>query len=235
MSKGLKVLLTVLGVSLVLVLAFMVGGKEGVKSIDSDKYNKISSSKGFVYYGPKKDMDLIKNIADETDLTINFLDSDNNSVKNLKTGTLYRYKDGKEVYSYSGDFESYKFYQDLMKNNIMKRTYLEVNAKDYLEIMKSSGYNFMFIGSSTCGYCTQFKDSINEALKDYDFNVYYIDLASLTEDEYNSIVSSDSYMSENEWGTPLNLLYKDGKRVNVLNGYVPADELVKFLKENKVI
>ena len=32
-----------------------------------------------------------------------------------------------------------------------------------------------------------------------------------------------------------NLLYKDGKRVKELNGYVDKDELVKFLKENKVI
>ena len=42
-------------------------------------------------------------------------------------------------------------------------------------------------------------------------------------------------MQEKEWGTPLNLLYKDGKRVKELNGYVDKDELVKFLKENKVI
>ena len=30
-------------------------------------------------------------------------------------------------------------------------------------------------------------------------------------------------------------LYKDGKRIAELNGYVSADELVEFLKENKVI
>ena len=30
-------------------------------------------------------------------------------------------------------------------------------------------------------------------------------------------------------------VYKDGKRVKELKGYVDKDELVKFLKENKVI
>ena len=93
----------------------------------------------------------------------------------------------------------------------------------------------MFIGSEQCGYCTQFKDSIKESLENNDFNVYYIDISTLSEDEYNELVKTDEYMSQNEWGTPLNLLYKDGKRIAELNGYVSSDELVEFLKENKVI
>ena len=94
----------------------------------------------------------------------------------------------------------------------------------------------MFIGRETCSYCTQFKESINEAMQDYDFMVYYIDTDTFSDDnEFNELIATDSYMSENEWGTPLNLLYKDGKRVDVLNGYVEASELIEFLKEHKVV
>ena len=235
MNKSLKIILTVIGVLCVLGLAFFVGTNSGTKEITSGDFTKVSKKNSFIYYGPSKDFDIIKDVSDQTDLKIYLLDSDNNDVKDLKAGTLYRYEKGKEVYKYSGNFEHYSLYQDLMKNNYIDKTYLEVGINDYLEIMKSPGYNFMFIGSATCGYCTQFKDSINEALKDYDFNVYYIDISTLGEDDYKKLVASDNYMSENEWGTPLNLLYKDGKRVNVLNGYVPSDELVKFLKENKVV
>ena len=71
--------------------------------------------------------------------------------------------------------------------------------------------------------------------KDNNYKVYYIDISTLTQDEYNELVKTDEYMSQNEWGTPLNLLYKDGKRIDELNGYVSSDELVEFLKENKVI
>ncbi len=94
----------------------------------------------------------------------------------------------------------------------------------------------MFIGRETCGYCTKFKDSIKTAMKDYDFMVYYIDTDTFSgQDEFNELVATDKYMSENQWGTPLNLLYKDGKRIDVLNGFVEAPELVKFLQTNKVI
>ena len=93
----------------------------------------------------------------------------------------------------------------------------------------------MFIGSNTCGFCTQFKESINETLKDYNYNVYYLNIGNFSEENVTKLYETDSYFTENAWGTPLNFLYKDGERIDVLSGYVDANELTNFLQENKVI
>lgn len=236
MNKNLKTILLIVLVIGVLLVAAFATGKKSVESITMEDYSKISKESGFVYYGKSSDMDTLKDLANDANIQINFLDSKKEENKDLKEGTLYQYKKGKEVYKYTGSLTDYKGKESLMKANIIPRTYLTVNLKEYKEIMKSDGYHFMFIGRETCSYCTKFKDSIKEAMKDYDFMVYYIDTDTFgSEEEFNELIATDSYMSEEEWGTPLNLLYKDGKRINVLNGYVDADELVKFLKNNKVI
>lgn len=236
MNKTLKTILSIVLVVVVLVVAGFATGKKSVETIDLEEYKTISSSDGFVYYGTSEDMDLVKSIAKDYDIRISFLDSKENKNNDLKVGTLYQYKNGKEVYKYNGNFDSYKFTESLMKQGLAVKNYVTVTLEEYKKLIKADGYHFMFIGRETCGYCTQFKDSIKEAMKKYDFMVYYIDTDTFeSEDEFNELIATDKYMSENEWGTPLNLLYKDGKRIAELNGYVPADELIKFLKEYKVV
>lgn len=236
MNKTLKSILLIVLVVAVLAVASFATGKKSVETITLEEYNSISSSDGFVYYGKSENMNLVKDIAKNYDLRISFLDSKENKNKDLKEGTLYEYKDGKEVYKYNGNFDSYKFAESLMEKGLAVKSYVTVTLDEYKKLIKDKGYHFMFIGRETCGYCTQFKESIKEAMKKYDFMVYYIDTDTFAdEDEFNELIATDKYMSENEWGTPLNLLYKDGKRIAELNGYVPADDLIKFLKEYKVV
>ena len=235
MNKYLKIAIVSVIVIGVFVFALLVTGKQAVKLIDYDGFAEINSEDGFVYYGSKENEGALKEIAIAADIQIGLLDSTEFKSEKLKEDTFYQYKDGKVVYKYTGDVDIYKFEESLMKEGVLDRSYITVSLDEYKEIIKEKGYHFMFIGSEQCGYCTQFKDSIKESLKDYDYNVYYIDISTLSESEYNELVETDKYMSENEWGTPLNLLYKDGKRVAELNGYVSSDELIKFLEENKVI
>ncbi len=234
MNKYLKIVIIAAIVIGVFVLAFLVTGKEKIRVIDMDEYNEISSGSGFIYYGDKDSKEALNDVFKDYGVEVGILES-TDKVEGLKENTFYEYKDGKVVYKYSGDLTSYKFERSLQSEGIIGRTYLTISLSEYKEIIKSKGYNFMFIGSETCSYCTQFKEAIKEALKTNDFTIYYIDISSLTEDEYNELIATDDYMTKNEWGTPLNLLYKDGKRIAELNGYVPADELISFLKENKVI
>lgn len=234
MNKTLKTVLLVALVLGVFLIAAFATGKKSVESITLEEYKNVIKKEAIVYYG--KDDSSLKDIADKYDLNIKFLDSTKEKNRELKEGTLYVYNKGKETYSYSEDLNSYKLAEGLMKHDLTKRTYLTVTLDEYKKIKDAKGYHFMFIGRETCSYCTKFKESINKAMQDYDFMVYYIDTDTFkSEDEFNELVATDSYMSEEEWGTPLNLLYKDGKRVNVLNGFVEADELIKFLKDNKVV
>ena len=234
MNKYLKIAIVSVIVIGVFVFALLVTGKQAVKSIDYDEFAEISNGDGFVYYGLKETKTSLKEIANLADIEIGILDSTEFKSEKLKEDTFYKYENGKVVYKYTGDVTAHKFKESLMDEDIL-RTYKIVSLDEYKEIIKEKGYHFMFIGSEQCGYCTQFKGSVEESLKNNDYKVYYIDISTLSEDEYNELVKTDEYMSQNEWGTPLNLLYKDGKRIDELNGYVSSDELVEFLKENKVI
>lgn len=234
MNKYLKIAIVSVIVIGVFVFALLVTGKQAVKSIDYDEFTEISNGDGFVYYGSEETKTSLKEIANLADIEIGILDSTEFKSEKLKEDTFYQYENGKVVYKYTGDINSYKFKEGLVDEGIFK-SYITISLDEYKEVIKKKGYHFMFIGSEQCGYCTQFKDSIKESLKDNNYKVYYIDISTLTQDEYNELVKTDEYMSQNEWGTPLNLLYKDGKRIDELNGYVSSDELVEFLKENKVI
>ncbi len=236
MNKTLKTILLILLVVGVLLAVALIPGKKSVEEITNEDLAKIKKESGLVYYGKSDDLESVKEVVEAGKVKLYFLDSSKESNKDLEEGTLYLYKDGKETFKQKGDLTGYKAQESMMDAGIIPRSYLTVNLKEYKELMKADGYHFMFIGRETCSYCTQFKESIKEAMKDYDFMVYYIDTDTFSgEDEFNELVATDKYMEEEEWGTPLNLLYKDGKRVNVLNGYVDATELVKFLKNNKVI
>lgn len=234
MNKYVKIVIVSIIVLAVFLLAFFATGKKQIEYITSKEYSEILEDGGFVYYGPSDDEEILTEIAKESDIKINILDSDENKTNKLKKGTFYKYEDGKAVYKYSDDLSSYKFKESLAKEGIYK-SYVTVKLDEYKKIIKEDGYNFMFIGSEQCSYCTQFKESIKESLTDNSYVVYYLDISTLTEDEYNELTETDKYMQENQWGTPLSLLYKDGKRKAELNGYVSTSELNKFLEENKVI
>lgn len=240
MNKNLKIAIIVIVVGAVLALAFLAGAKQNVEVITYKDYQEIKEKEGYVYYGSKSEEENLKELAKSLDIEVSILDPKDLSkseikVANLKEGTLYLYEDNKAVFEYNDELNEYNLTSALVEEKLIDPVMLTITLDDYLKIIKKDGYHFMFIGSETCGYCTQFKDSIKTALKDYNFNVYYLNIASLTEEEYQKLYNTDKYFSENEWGTPLNFLYKDGKRIGELNGYVPANELVKFLKEKKVI
>ena len=234
MNKYLKIAMIGLVLIAVFVSASLVTGKKQVEVISTSDFNKLIEKDTYIYYGEKDKEKELQDIAKDNKLQIKLYPSTNKN-EDLKECTFYKYENGKVVFDYKGELKSYKLTEALMEKGYIDRTYITVSLEDYKNIIKEDGYHFMFIGSEQCGYCTKFKTSVNKSLKDNNYKVYYIDIASLSETEYNDLVATDSYMSEKEWGTPLNLLYKDGKRVAELNGYVSTDELVKFLKENKVI
>ena len=240
MNKYLKVAIVVAIVIGVFVLSFLASGKESVEIITYKDYTDIKADEGFVYYGPKEDEEVLKTFADSVGIEISILDPSDLSKSeikslDLKEGTLYLYQEGQNVYKYEDELTQYNLVSAFMEEGLVDRTYITITLDDYLDIIKEDGYHFMFIGRESCSWCTEFKNSINESLKDYDYNIYYLDLDSLTEEDKETLYATDDYFNENKWGTPLSFLYNNGKRVAELSGYAETDELVSFLKENKVI
>lgn len=232
----------VLVIAFVIILAFVMGSKQGVGDISYDDYNKlIKKENTVIYYGKDSKKNDVEGFSKKYDIDIAVLspnDLSKSEIKsiNLKDEHLYVFNKGKKVYD--GDFASSKakVAKGLMEKKFIDKSYIEVTLDEYKDLVKSDGYNIMFIGRETCSWCSQFKESIKKALKDNDFTIYYIDTDTLKgQSDYDELYATDSYLKEEEWGTPLTLIYKDGKRIDVINGYVDDSALVETLKKNKVL
>lgn len=242
MNKYVKIVIGILIVVAVFLLAFLATGKEAVEVISYKDYQDIKDSDGFVYYGSKDEEETLKTFADSAGIEISILDPEDLSKSEVKSaaleeGNLYLYEEGKNVYTYDGKIEQNSLVKAFMEEGLIAKTYISIGIDEYLDIIKEDGYHLMFIGRDTCGYCVQFKDSINESLEDYDYNVYYLNIDNLTSEDIEKLYTTDDFFTDNEgnWGTPLTFLYHDGKRIAEINEYVDANKLISFLKENNVI
>lgn len=235
MNKTLKTILGIIGIILIFVLIFVLSEvlkPKYLKEITMDEYKEIIKEKdSYIYIGSKGDnYSILEDFAKENKIKLYYLK--NNKIK--EKDSLVEYKKGKEVLSIS-DFTSYKFKKELIKSGLISNQVLEVTIPEYFEIIKEDEYNFMFLGSATCGYCTKFKPVLAEVANDYDVNLYYIDLYNADQEDLQTLYSSDEYFTTEEWGTPLNFLMKNGQRIAVLSGYNEYDSVIEFFKTNGVI
>ena len=135
----------------------------------------------------------------------------------------------------SSDFSKFSLTNEFINQNILDNTLVEVDIDNYLKLIKSKGNHIVFIGRETCSWCQKFKPNMKSAAKDYNITLYYIDTDKFIGEDWNKFKESEKYLTENEWGTPLTLLYKDGKLIDVLNGYVEETGIYEFLLKNGVI
>ncbi|MDO5569352.1 MAG: thioredoxin family protein [bacterium] len=111
-----------------------------------------------------------------------------------------------------------------------------IEYSTYEEILNDSQNNhIVYIGSASCSYCTKFQPIIEEVAEEYNLVVYYIDISTLTSSNKSKLSTSNSYLKDNEWGTPTTLILLGNEVVDVLSGYVEEDELVSFFSDNNLI
>ena len=236
------VVLVILGTFLI----SMYGMPKAFKEVSYEEYLEMvkDGEKMYVYAGSDKDdASVLETFASDKDIVVYHLDTSKLTSEQLEEvygedeekSLLMAWNDEEKVYSYSGDFSGYKLEKDFMKNDFIDSGVITITISDYLEIIKEKEFNLMFIGSATCGYCTMFKPELETVLDSHDVNIYYIDLSTASNEDLNKLYATDSYFTEEQWGTPLTFLYKNGKRIDVINGYVEAATVIQTLKENKVI
>ncbi len=63
----------------------------------------------------------------------------------------------------------------------------------------------MYLGSSSCSHCQNFKPVLESIIKDYQLDISYIDISTLTEKEY-AVVQNDTKLQ----GTPTIVFIEDG-------------------------
>lgn len=86
----------------------------------------------------------------------------------------------------------------------------------------------LYVGSSSCSHCADFKPKLEKAISKYKLEVYYINMANLSEAKYNAVMKK----VDGE-GTPTTVYIKNGKTEISprIEGAREYDEIVEFFTD----
>ncbi len=115
--------------------------------------------------------------------------------------------------------------------------YLTELSYEEWKALYDKGERFVFTVVQTyCGFCKQFKPVLNKIAEEHDVPIYYVDVLTLSDSDFDAFTSTITYFKENErWGTPLTLIYENQKEIDNLDGYVGEEQATDFLQKNKMI
>jgi predicted bacteriocin transport accessory protein len=160
------------------------------------------------------------------------------NISSLGTPYLAIVSNGSVVDTQNGYADYDKVFELLQKNNIISSdaelllNYIDLDS--YNKIIKSKDSSIIVVGQSTCQYCVKAKVILNDIVASNNTEINYLNLSYLTEDEYNEFKSSFEYFQD-EFGTPVTLIVKDGKIVDKLEQLVSKEEYIEFFEQNGVL
>ena len=113
--------------------------------------------------------------------------------------------------------------------------FTEMTYSEYAEKLNVEKPFVVVIKRDGCGYCEMYDPIVTEVANEYGLPIRYINMSNLTQEEYNKLGKSNSYLRKEQWGTPTTLFMYGEHVVDSIGGYVEKDTLVEFVKENFVI
>ncbi len=105
----------------------------------------------------------------------------------------------------------------------------EISYDDLVKKIKDNKETFvLYVGSKTCSHCQEFRPRLEKAINKYKLDVYYIDMADLSNAKYNAVMNK--IRGE---GTPTTVYIVDGKVEDEprIPGARDYDTIVDFFKE----
>lgn len=108
----------------------------------------------------------------------------------------------------------------------------EITYSEYEEKMNNEELFVVVIVKDGCGYCEMYIPIVTKVAEEYKVPINYINLTHLTDEEYQLISTSNSYLKRNNWGTPTTLFMYGNKVVDSIGGYVEEETFVEFVKKN---
>lgn len=96
-------------------------------------------------------------------------------------------------------------------------TYIEISYSEFNKKIENKESFSLFVGSSNCSHCDDYKITLNKLIKNHQIEVYYIDVAKLTNDELNKFKTVINFN-----GTPTTVFITEGSEKTVYNRIVGA-------------
>ena len=252
-------------VAIVLLIIAVIGinsvtQKENQKVID--KYEKLlnSKEKELIFIGRptctycQQLMPHLEEITDTYKIKYTYLNTDEYDESTLNkllklfntdssTPQLLIVKEGKIQKTQEGytDREGlFKFFQDgglISKDEKLIAADANLNKisyDDYNELISEKEDNVIVIAQTGCSHCENAKPALNSLAKEYDIEINWFNISDLSEDERNEFRKSLDILNS-DFGTPLIMVVNDKKVVSSTQGFEDKEQMVTFLKNNKII
>ena len=84
-------------------------------------------------------------------------------------------------------------------------------------------------------YCVKAKIRLNNIADEHGITINYLNINKLSKDEGAAFEQSLKYFQEEEWGTPIMMIVKNGKIVDMIEQLVTEEEYVEFLERNELL
>lgn len=235
-KQNINIIITIIAIIVILIGIFFLSKLGEDKYFREISYNEntiTASSNDFILFVSKEDSDTIssvKELAENESLKFKYIYTENlteeqkEEILGDNTSTFYY---GNEEFNNKLTAASVK--QFLIDEEVLEPQYIEITMEDYQELMKED-YFVVVIGKTGCSFCSKYQPVMNKIVEEYDVKMYYVDIAKLTNDDYNTLISTTTYFDENEWGTPLTLVFKNGEYYNAFSGYAEKSTIVNFLE-----
>lgn len=114
-----------------------------------------------------------------------------------------------------------------------QREYTELSFDDLQSKLNNKDSFVLVIGSSTCSACAKYKQTMQEVISDKNIEIFYLDLKSLSDEDYSKIYSKYVITS-----TPTTIFIKDGLETSTydrISGAASYSEIIENLKKHGFI
>ncbi|MBE6149352.1 MAG: thioredoxin family protein [Firmicutes bacterium] len=114
-----------------------------------------------------------------------------------------------------------------------KGGYIRLSFDDLQLKLNDKDTFVLVIGSDTCSACAKYKTTMESVIKENKLDIYYLDLDSLTEEEYSKIYSKYVITS-----TPTTIFIKDGLETSTYDriaGAAGYSDIIENLKKHGYI
>ena len=110
----------------------------------------------------------------------------------------------------------------------------KITVDQYLELYKADRYSVVLLSKDTCSYCQLAIPILENIVYNYDADIKYIDVASMSEDDVYNLVKSDDVFNEG-YGTPFLMVVGQNEIKDNIDGLSTKDGYIEFLKKYKFI
>lgn len=121
------------------------------------------------------------------------------------------------------------------------------NAEQFIKLVKSNKYTIAVIGKNNCSFCDLYVPVFNDLAREKNLDIYYINRNEYDQTEYDKIMAldltipgkctlsgEDTSMSKS-FEKPMTMIFRKGKLVDCILGYVTTDVLNDKLEEIGII